>query len=176
MSPRQAEPASFSVEGNLNVHSPRPRARLPISQNAETYQTTRNTINGRDIAWRVASHWGQCTFILLRQPTCHRQIVKENVTYSLTRNQLIRLPDTTPLISSSVRSAASALARVQLSTAVAGRLQATPVGGVETALHLAAVGSSPPLGQFRCPPPALQSFIIPQLRGVEQHTRLYPRN
>jgi hypothetical protein len=173
VSPRQAEPASFSVEGNVNVHSPRPRARLPISQNAETYQTTRNTINGRDIAWRVASHWGQCTFILLRQPTCHRQIVKENVTYSLIRNLLIRLPDTTPLISSSVRSAASALARVQLSTAVAARLQATPVGGVETALHLAAVGRLAATWAVQMPASSTPIIQHPPTKGASNSTHHY---
>lgn len=85
VSPRQAEPASFYVEADVVVHSSLhtsfPHSHSPISQNAETYKDTPGSINGRDIAWRVASHWGQCKLFLLRQPTCHRQIVNDNVTY-----------------------------------------------------------------------------------------------
>lgn len=145
MSPRQAEPASFYVETDVVVHSSLlhsslPHSHSPISQNAETYKDTPRSINGRDIAWRVASHWGQCRLFLLRQPTCHRQIVNENVTY-FSHPKLVPTTryNTAHLEQRQQRNICTRTC-LSFSTAAAARLQATAAESVETTLHLAATG------------------------------------
>ena len=122
-----------------------PHARAP-SATTPKHTKTRRAIDGRDITWRVAAHWGQCTLFLFHQPTCHRHIVNENMTYSLIRNLLIRLPHTTRLISSSVRSAASALVHVFFFNSSRYPSASHACGGVEITLHLRSLAARRHLG------------------------------